>query len=279
MGLFNNSNFQLMTIMRISFFLFTILLSTPTLIHAQHTVSTDRPSVGFNSYIVPKGTLTGELGYFYSFDESQDTSPNTTTTLHFSSLPNTMFRYGISKRFEVRAGMDYLMTNTVRPNDPNFRNHGLSTLNVGFKTLLVEKGDPALRVSLLNITGLPFTANEDFRPDHPTVFGLLIVEKFFSANSSIHYNIGGTFAENHWTWNSNLGYNYTINSSLSAFAEVFSFYLHEVDAFQWGVDGGLAYVFARKYQLDIAAGIGMNDAATDFLLNIGFSFLIDRKGS
>ena len=57
--------------------------------------------------------------------------------------------------------------------------------------------------------------------------------------------------------------------------EVYSSYHHKTDVFNYGIDGGLAFVFAKKYQLDLAAGYGLGNSGEDFFLNLGFSFLVD----
>lgn len=241
-------------------------LSFPTF--CQNTVSTDRPSVGFNSYIVPKGSLTGELGYFFSQQKASG------STARASAMPNSMFRYGLFERLEVRAGIDYLGFTTKNGSGTSTID-GLSGLNLGFKALLLEKGDPAIRISFLNITTFQFTAAEAIKEDKPNLYNLLIFEKFFSEKSSLYLDLGGSWTGHNWLWNNNLGFNYTFSPAFNGFLEAYTFYDTNESQFSIGIDGGLGYVFADKFQLDAALGIGLNNNAADILLNLGFSFLID----
>lgn len=238
---------------------------------AQQSISTDRPSIGFSSYIVPKGTLTGELGYLYTVDKEGDVS------LAQGALPRTTFRYGLTDGFELRAQLAQQFLRFKAPGT-NVKENTLSPLNLGFKLRLYEKqtedGNPSFRVSALTLVGLPFTVKESLRPDEASLFGLVILEKMF-ANASVYTNIGGTLNGELWTWTINAGYNRSLNTQLGTFIEVYSSYQGDADVLNYGIDGGFTYALSRKYQVDLAAGYGLGEFGPDFLLNAGFSFLID----
>ena len=238
-----------------------------TISYAQNSISTDRPSVGFNSYIVPKKSLTGELGFFFSHDK---VSLNKTENL----VVNSMFRYGITSRFEVRAGIDYQSTTVKNDRTGKTMADAMSPLNLGFKALLFESESAnTFRIALLAIVGLPFTVKEELRPDNPPIYSIFIAEKYINSKASIYLDHGGNWANDTWLWNTNLGYSHTVSPQFNYFGEVYSFY--NTDAFSFGIDAGIGIVIADKYQVDAALGYGLNDSATDLLLNLGFSFLID----
>ena len=66
---------------------------------------------------------------------------------------------------------------------------------------------------------------------------------------------------------------YSFTDVLGAYVEWFALVPHSADtaSTEHYLDGGPTYLFSKDVQLDLRAGVGLNDAAADVFTGIGLS--------
>lgn len=246
-----------------------------TLIKAQETTPeliTDRPDQTESSAVVPHKSLQIETGFIWSND-ANDAFKQTNTTYN-----STLLRYGLLKNFELRLGMEYnkeLLEDKLTNVENSIK--GISPLHVGFKINITEEKGLMPEMAILGGLNMPFTANEDFKTDYTGIVIRFAFTHTLSDRFSFAYNLG-----TEWDGDSAIpGYFYSavLGASLAdrfgLFAEFYGTF-YENNSQEHLFNAGVTFLVIPNLQLDVSAGLGLNENALDNFISAGLSYRLPK---
>tara|TARA_B100002019_G_C21248689_1_gene589834 strand:- start:303 stop:1205 length:903 start_codon:yes stop_codon:yes gene_type:complete len=243
-------------------------------------IATDRPDITESAQITPVGWFQYEGGYQYSHAEQSLPGGSITDRHQFEEV----LRFGISKRFEVRAVIN---ANTERIDIPStwldpMRMTGVSPVTFGFKYNLFEESDRWPQITWLSHISTSWISSGDYANVYPEqIFHeqRLMLEKELMPRLGIASNIGisGGMSEM-WTGTDegmfSLALGYDLGNNLGVYAEYFSNW--EVQGVQlFGThyfDGGFTRLLSNDLQLDIYAGVDLSSYLGSKFNSSGFFF-------
>ncbi len=230
-------------------------------------IATDRPDITESAQITPVGWFQYEGGYQYSHME-ESISVTTFTDAH---QIEQVLRFGLNKRFEVRAVIN---ANTRRIDEPAIwvnptRFTGVNPVTIGFKYNLIEETDVLPQTTWLSHLTLPWIAGGDYRApvQGNTVFHeqRLMLEKGLTRRLGIASNIGisgGMNGMNGFVDGGmfSLALGYDLGMDFGVYAEYFSnWQLQGRQLFGTPYfDGGFTKRLSNDLQLDIYAGLDLS---------------------
>jgi hypothetical protein len=232
-------------------------------------LQSDRPDFTEASTTVGLRRVQIEMGYTYIRDRAGTAS----STAH--SFPETLLRVGMfAEWFEFRVAWNY----GIHINHTDFISNifsGGNDLYLGAKIALTEQDGwrPEMAiVPQMNVpTGHEALSDHEVTPGVNWLYGWDVSE-FIAIGGSTQVNraqddAGVFFAE----FAQSMTVNYTLTDKLGAFTEWFAFFPagSVVELPQQYFDSGFTYRVNNNFQLDIRAGVGLNDAADDFFAGSG----------
>jgi hypothetical protein len=240
----------------------------------EDTIETDRPDFTEASSTVGRGRVQLEMGYTYFRDREGDVAVDA------HSFPETLLRVGVlAEWFELRLAWNYASERT--------RTGGLSTtisepedLYVGAKFALTEQHGLWPEMALMPQMTLP-TA-----PRSPEGFGsgevMPGVNWLYGWDINDFLSLGGSTQGNraldetgefYTEFAQSLTIGYGLTDKLGAYTEWFGFFPHGAAEAkpEYYFNGGFTYLVTNDVQLDIRAGLGLNDHADDFFAGTGLS--------
>ncbi len=237
-----------------------------------HTVSSDRPTVGTGTYVMPHKKIQIEAGGWYGSDKDADYR---TDQLGYNS---TQIRFGISQNAELRVSSTFSKnTYTHEPTGLSSDDSGLSPLVVGTKIRL-NKRTPRKwnNFTLMANVHLNKVATPIYQT--PTLGHDLTLANTiqFSDKASLGSNVG-------LTWD---GFGSTVTGIYtSAFSrqltqkatiigELYG-YWPQGAGIDVSFDGGFTFLFNNQLQGDIIGGFGISERAQDWFVGIGLCFLLN----
>jgi hypothetical protein len=239
-------------------------------------ISTDRPTQSASAFLVPKGTLQIETGFFRLSENLGFVGVQNAKfeTIVFNS---TQIRYGISDRVELRFSQELIKSRIKQGgNVTDESNLELIPTSIGARIHLFDmndRGGPQTSL-LMNIGGpvfsdIPTGTTFDFRFN---------MQNNLSESLALAYNIGGVFADEFNTFSglATVMLGYTTSEKVSLFAELYMNFPDFADAFLQ-TDFGLLYIVSPNVQLDVFAGVGISEFTPDSLFGAGLSLRIPGK--
>ncbi|MEY3321515.1 MAG: hypothetical protein RLZZ417_1098 [Bacteroidota bacterium] len=255
----------------LAFLLFQPLKGQDTL----ELIAPDRPGFGDAVFITPTKYLMIETGFW---TENQKEVGSSIQNTRGTGLNSTLLRYGVSRKFELR--FDYTLWQE-RLNMEALKT-GFQPARVGFKYALLENNGAIPAVTLIGMTGFPFSTSSYFRTN-----GINPSLELSFANSltdwmTLCYNLGSAWDGD----NKNPAYYYALSLEM-AISNKFGCYLQghgdsqkiELDGNsnqinQTFIEGGILYFPKNNIQLDISAGRSVGTIHTYSFLTCGFSIRI-----
>ena len=225
-------------------------------------IITDRPDQTESPTAVGKNKFQIETGFLYEQPGEDFVSLST---------PGILFRYGLSNGTELRLEGEY---SQIKYRQVDLAK-GFQPFSVGFKKELIseQKGWIPQTGFLLHVA-IPGLAAEEF-----DIFSFAPSFRFLMNNElsevvSIGYNLGVE-----WNGDDNIARGlYTFTTAFSflerwgVYAEIFGFLPHRYPHFdEHSINGGFTFSPQNNMQVDILAGFGLNENASDFFLGGGFS--------
>ena len=226
---------------------------------------TDRPDFTESSEVVGRGAIQIETGFTLESDRAGAVRSRAITT------PAILARFGVGSRVEVRVGGDgYLRGWTTSPASPAVS--GYSDVEVGAKVKWLDADGFDMSV----IPALSVPTNDDhyssgtfdttvkvtWAADLPRAFGL-------SGNLNVarRGDQVGRFSQG--AFSASLAH--ALAGPWGGYVEgyVFTPPPREVGA-AWTVNGGVTRAIGADMQLDLEIGRGVNRAATDWFVGVGF---------
>lgn len=232
-----------------------MLLNTAMAQNETSTISADRPGMSTGTDVMPKGKIQWETGVGY-----ESVGGSATYTLN-----NTLLRYGLVDRAEIRVGMDLLHEGSTT---------GLSALNVGTKISLVENRGWIPAVSLMANMQSPHIGNKSFLPSHLAPQLYILCQNQVTEWMNIGYNIGaewdGAVAEPSTFGAICLGFSITEN--LGCFVESYNYFHSQGNIY--AMDFGFNWVILSNLQLDIATNLSLQEMQNHMMVSGGIAWLI-----
>jgi hypothetical protein len=233
---------------------------------------TDRPDQTESPVAVAPGYVQLELGWSYVEAGS--------VQLH--SVPGTLARVGLVRGWEARlgfAGWRHLEVSDAETTQ------GAGPLAVGFKGELLRGDGLKPAVALLGELLLP-TATEGLGPTRVDPAVRVALAHELSDVVSLSYNVGvvwlserretsesRTLAQGLYT----LSLGVALGQRVGAFAEAFGTVPLNDEAFAAHLlDGGFTVLVLPNLQLDLSAGLGLDDDADDWFVGAGVTLRVPR---
>lgn len=238
-------------------------------------IATDRPDFTEASSVVGRGVLQLETGYTYFNDDEGGTRTQT------HSLPETLFRYGISDNVELRLVWNYFWEETSEPGS-NVRRDGADDLFLGAKFALTSQEGLRPESALIIHTVAP-TGGLAFTNHHCEIRTNYLYGWDLPNDTTLGGSVGyGTATDSpgsnsefdrYNVFHSSVTHGRPITESVNMYIEYFGLYF---DGLSGGrpehyVDTGLTYLPTINTQFDVRIGFGLNQSAIDYFAGPGFS--------
>jgi len=255
--------------MKLLLIILSILLPTCLIAESDtQELITDRPDQTESSAVVNKNHLQIETGFIIENSESDEYK---ITSYAYNT---TLLRYGLFEDFELRLGLEYLGEDTKRiSNNAECNIIGFGPIYTGFKVKIHDEYGYIPEIAFLGGIILPFTADNSFKPDHSAATMRFAFSHSLSETFSLGYNLGaewdGITAVPAYFYSLALGMSPIEN--LGFFAEIYG-NIYESDYSEHMLDAGFTYSLIPNLQLDLSAGIGLNDYAIDNFISFGLSY-------
>lgn len=230
-------------------------------------IKADRPGRTLTPEIVEKGTFQAEIGFERRQEDKGDNA---------FDHPEADLRYGLSKRFEIRAEF---IGETKRYTTSNDYRKGLKPFELGFKAKLLEEKGARPAVSFFTHVGIPKLASKDHQGKHLSPEIRLLFQNGLSEKINLEYNIGPEWNDDETIpqWFYSFAPDVEIGKNFEIFLEVFG-RLQKGGAPEHALDFGLGYFPTRDIKLDVYAGAGLTKAAPDYFVSAGLSFRLKTRG-
>ena len=235
-------------------------------------ITTDRPSFGVGAFVVAPGTFQIETGFQYTVNNSSIPA-NAAPGLRFEafSFNNTLLRYGISDRIELRFTQNLqgsrfrLDGETTETNPTRFAPTG-----IGAKIGLVEDHEELPDISVLTNLGGPILSNDG---SGTFLDGSILISGAVFQNFGLNVNFGTAWLNELST----ISYQYALALSKSL-TEKLSFYIESYGILpedsrfeEHNVNGGIIYLLSNSTQLDFFGGTGFSRFSPSIFMGFGFS--------
>ncbi|MBN2280521.1 MAG: transporter [Candidatus Marinimicrobia bacterium] len=249
-----------------------VLLMTISLLAQVPDMVTDRPDQTESSITVPNGWIQIETGTLKEKDSPQK-------RLEFTNIVynTTLLRYGLFDKTEMRFGWEYL-NEYILSGDMEADATGIAPLVVGFKTQISEENGWVPELAFLGHLTIPNVGKDEFQTDYLTPEFRFAGTKTLNENFTAAINLGGEWVDA--IPNTNIFYSFVIgmgvNDKISAFAEIYGYVIKDFNP-DHRFDTGFTYLINNNFQIDLSAGIGINDKAPDYFISGGLSFRLNLK--
>lgn len=227
-------------------------------------ISPDRPSIGTGPDIVPLHSLQAESGLNVLYSSSS----------LVTDLPESLLRFGISQRAELRFGS----SNAVWNPSPDPGTHRLQSqdISLGSKVALTLPNHLPPQAVLLTFTcptGGPSYSSNSFDPT-----GIFIWEQAAPKGFILTENIGAAYTSTngvrHTNWSPGISVSRNLAKATAWFAE-YAPTASRAQALLEIVDGGLSYSPRSTSQFDLRVGVEHDSTGTHQLLSVGYSHRLD----
>lgn len=250
----------------------------------QESIVTDRPDQTESAATVAPGLIQVEAGLSLSHDA------DSTRQRRLLAVPSTLVRLGLLDRLEARLGFAGWQRVEQRVGSSAVTEQGIADFDVGFKLRLTQERGGRPQLAVIATTTLP-TGQTGFSSERfdPTL--LLAASNTLGERVSVGYNVGvewstmevGTMAgerpvlETAMHALATVAFGLALAKRVGVFAEAFG----EVDFHDGGsnsvtLDGGVTVLIRANLQLDLSAGLGLNDAADEWFFGSGIAIRLPR---
>lgn len=244
---------------------------------------TDRPDQTESSVVVPPGSIQIELGWTMTRDDVDG------VRFESSEVPGTLLRIGLAEAVELRIGWTGWVDEEVRASGSTLGVDGLGDAELGAKIHLRSENGGAPEMALLIGTSVP-VGDGELTSDRFDPSLRLLLSHSLSDRIDLGYNVGLAFdtvvddptgSEDVRSTLSNYIYTVAMGFGLTDRLGAFVEFYGEIPASASGgpahsFDSGLTYLLCPNLQLDLAAGLGLSEAADDWFVGLGLSVRLPR---
>jgi len=249
-----------------------LLMLSSIFIWAQEKVPeliTDRPDQTESAVVVPLKFLQIEAGFF------MENNKEAAISYQSFAYNSTLLRYGLFKNMELRLGLEYLGERSKTPGS-EFKNtiSVFGPLYTGVKIKIADEDSWKPDIAFIGAVIFPFTAGDSLKPSYSAASMLFPFSHTLSDRFSIGYNLGtdwdGKTPMPNYFYSASLGIG--LMEKLGAYVEGYGT-LPEDGKPQHLADAGLTYLALPNFQLDLSGGVGLYNAADNFI-SFGFTYRI-----
>jgi hypothetical protein len=228
----------------------------------QERIDTDRPDQTESTVTVPKKYFQWEAGINFEHRNVTDNS---------LSVPTSLFKYGLTNRFELRLETEFNSTLAIKP-VADKKVAGLQPVEVGFKLACWEEKKWMPKTSLIVHLGVPNLASEVYRAPHLAPSFRFTMQNSINENTAIGYNIGAGWDGFHTTpiWLYTFAPGFDIGRRWYGYLELFGF-LRRMEAPEHSIDGGIAFYVNNDFKIDLSSGLGISKTSPDYYVAAGAS--------
>ena len=217
----------------------------------------DRPGFSTGTYTVKPGKLNVEFGYQYAFNtHGVDQSMQT--------LPQLDLRLGLSAKSELDLLWDGWNINDA---DDQSSETSVADVSIGGKYRLHESHQ--YNLTLLGLLSLPVGSSPSSSDNVDPLLGLLwdysLADQvsIFGVLQSSSFKFEGDRA---YDAQLAVGASFSHSTSLSSFIEIYGIWPSETKLDdEVIIDAGFTFLWSRDIQLDINAGVGLNNDSDNFV--------------
>ena len=250
-----------------------VLCLVPTLAPAGEPLQPNRPGQADPPTVLAPGVVHIEGGF--TFERETEGSPDTDGL----TMPEIELRLGVHERFEIQL----FAAGFVQEWRNGEGNHtGGSDLELDARGRLWDQAGwrPAMAVDfgLSFPTGSDFATSGGFDPEGEILYAWDFAERW-NLNGNFDFasvTQGNDDSSRHFIFRPELALGLTINERLGTFVEYYGVIEEDVRN-QHSVDGGFTFLVNDNLQLDVSAGIGLNDTAPDFFVGAGVAWCLPRR--
>ena len=244
----------------LTFFACSLLILAPTTFLFAQNIITDRPDQTESAVTLEKGRLQIESGIL------NQTEGDGNDKLKSLIIPTNLFRYGISKKVELRL---VLQLDGLQTMDDNAYQFALGSVELGAKIVLNQSEDPSVQFALLSHLVLPKDNWTQFS-DQLGFLNRISIAHDIDQNTSIGYNFG----YNHYTHGEGnsiytVAIGHSISEKLSVYIEPYGSVFTDSILLS-NFDYGIVYLVNSNIQLDLSFGLGFNNTMN--YQSLGFSW-------
>jgi len=227
-------------------------------------VNSDRPDEADATYIIERGYLQVEHGFFFEREISND------SLIRTYGLQDVTLRLGLLPKIEFQILYSLINRDHVELKTNEF---GIGSAKLGLKYSVGTQKGILPSFSVLGSMSFPSVVSKEFRTDHKQyTFALLFQNEL--KNAEISYNVGFNKEKNTpFEWVYAICLSKDFNEKLSGYIEHYS-HLQKNEA-EVSFDSGLGYTVNNLLILDVAGGITVNQNI--FFFTVGLSYLIPKK--
>ncbi|MEL6559211.1 MAG: transporter [Bacteroidota bacterium] len=216
------------------------------------TIISSRPGQAFAPDVVGTGWFQLQSGI--NFTKLDIGNPSFATARQFSH--NSLLRYGLSKRLDLRAMVTLTRENFRTELLPDNNSFGINDIEFGVRYNILDGNSNKSKLALQADIGLPVRAGDFSSGDVPYDL-LLIYSRPLIGSVTLTTNLGlesidftvAPFARYV------VNINFPVTSKLSAFVETYGTYVRQsYDEFSIFFDGGLAFLVNNDFQFDMSFG-------------------------
>lgn len=240
---------------------------------------TDRPDFTESTVTVPYGRAQIEAGYTYTYDSGDG------VRFQDHTYPETLLRIGLVEDVELRLswlGWSHSQETFRFRNDAGRRiktterDDGGNDVSVGFKFHLWDQDglvpDTGVIVEASMPTGAAGLTSGDVDPAVKLLWAYDLTDDLALAGN-VNVATPTADAGRFFQSSASVSLGYGITDRLGTYVEYFGFYPNDRNtADAHFANGGFTYLITDNFQLDIRAGVGLNDEADDFFTGVGFAF-------
>jgi hypothetical protein len=238
-----------------------IIFFATGILRAQNPINTDRPDQSDGTHIVEKKHLQIETGVQFSkLDKNTSSFDN-----------ETLIRYGVTRRFEVRLLNEY---SSIRDSNSIA---GFQPLTVSFKNQLCNQHGLLPKITLVSYFRLPITLSKAFKADHFGYTFTIAARYKLSDKLKLYSNFGVTQDQETTDINypGTFEVNYNLTDRLSAYAEYYGNYAAHTNA-ENGLDAGFIYTIKNNFAVDLAFGSSTMVLSSNRFVSVGTSLRLPR---
>ena len=222
----------------------------------------DRPDLTESPFLTPKGYVQVEAGLL---------AQKTPASIDFKT-PTVLFKYGLTKKFELRLIAEMNWT------DVGNNNFGIPPVWIGFKSSLIDEKGIVPQVSFIGHLALDEIATSTYKANHIAPKFRFVFQHTLSKKFSIGYNAGmewdGATADPALIYTLTGGY--AITDKFGCFVELFGD-KNKNAAVSTNADGGFTFLVNNNAMADISGGLrlsgpGLTSIGSEFFISMGYSF-------
>jgi len=248
-----------------------LLAAGPVL--AAPPLTTNRPGEADPPYVVGAGFLQLEGGV--QLDHETQGSPNTNTL----TVPQLQFRLGLFRNFEFRLRPPEFMQ---RWREDASDQTGIGDLGLALKIFLWNQArllpTTAVQLGMSVDTGSDAFTSDGLDPELRILYEWDFRERYtltgnfdFSSRSP-----GVDKSGRYFRFDPKLAFGISLTDRLAMFVEYYGAINDNGVSDEHSVDGGFTWLVNDNVQLDLSAGKGLNEAATDVFVSSGFVWRLPR---